>query len=84
MAIARAFANNPEIVIADEPTGNLDSTTGKKIMEILTDFHNKEKKTIIVVTHDPNIASYSRELVYIKDGQIVPNHQESAKVLWSK
>ena len=84
VAIARAFANNPEMVIADEPTGNLDSTTGKKIMEILTDFHQKEKKTIVVVTHDPNIAGYSEEIVNIKDGQIVVNHQQAAEVLWTK
>lgn len=71
VAIARAFANNPEMVIADEPTGNLDSVTGKKIMEILTDFHKKQRKTIIVVTHDPNIASYSQKVIQIRDGQIV-------------
>lgn len=81
VAIARAFANDPEVVIADEPTGNLDSSTGKKIMEILTEFHRNKKKTIIVVTHDPNIASYSQELVYIKDGQIVSNHRQAEKVL---
>jgi len=82
VAIARAFANNPELVIADEPTGNLDSVTGKKIMEILIDFHKKEGKTIIVVTHDPNIASYSEEIINIKDGQIITNHLTASKVLW--
>jgi len=84
VAIARAFANDPEMVIADEPTGNLDSTAGQKIMEILTDFHKKQGKTIVVVTHDPNIASYSEEIVNIKDGQIVLNHQQAAKVLWKQ
>lgn len=83
VAIARAFANDPEVVIADEPTGNLDSVTGKKVMEILTDFHNKEGKTVVVVTHDPNIAGYSEKIVNIKDGQITINHQQAAKVLWS-
>jgi putative ABC transport system ATP-binding protein len=73
IAIARAFANNPEIIIADEPTGNLDSNTGKVIMGILKDFHQKEKKTVVVVTHDPNIANYSEELINIKDGQIIKN-----------
>lgn len=82
VAIARAFANDPEVVIADEPTGNLDSTTGKKIMELLVNFHQKEKKTIVVVTHDPQIAGYSEQIVNIKDGQIVSNHQQIAKVLW--
>ena len=84
VAIARAFANNPEMVIADEPTGNLDSVTGKKIMEVLTDFHKKEGKTIVVVTHDPHIADYSEEIVNIKDGQIIVNHQQAKEVLWSK
>jgi len=84
VAIARAFANSPELVIADEPTGNLDSGTGKKIMEILTNFHKNEKKTIIVVTHDPNIANYSEEIVNIKDGQIISNHQATKEVLWKK
>lgn len=84
VAMARAFANNPELVIADEPTGNLDSVTGKKIMEVLRRFHNKEKKTIIVVTHDPNIANYSEKIFNIKDGEIITNHQEASKFLWKK
>lgn len=83
VAIARAFANDPEVVIADEPTGNLDSITGKKVMEILTDFHKKEGKTVVVVTHDPNIANYSEKIINIKDGQITVNHQQAAKVLWN-
>lgn len=84
VAIARAFANDPEMVIADEPTGNLDSITGKKIMEILTDFHKKEGKTIVVVTHDSHIADYSEQIVNIKDGQIIINDKQAAEVLWAK
>jgi putative ABC transport system ATP-binding protein len=84
VAMARAFSNNPEVVIADEPTGNLDSKTGKKIMELLTDFHQKEKKTVIVVTHDPHIAGYSEKIFNIKDGQIITNHKKAADVLWKK
>ena len=84
VAIARAFANNPELVIADEPTGNLDSVTGKKIMEVLKTFHKKEKKTMIVVTHDPNIADYSEKIFHIKDGEIITNHQKASKFLWKK
>jgi putative ABC transport system ATP-binding protein len=84
VAIARAFANSPELVIADEPTGNLDSNTGKKIMEVLTDFHQNQGKTIIVVSHDPTIASYSEEIVNIKDGEIITNHKQASEVLWSK
>ncbi len=84
VAIARAQANDPEIIVADEPTGNLDSTTGEMIMEILIDLHKKEKKTIVVVTHDPNIAGYSEEIINIKDGQIITNHKTAEKVLWEK
>ncbi len=82
IAIARALANDPEIIVADEPTGNLDSTTGRKIMDILIDLHKNQGKTIIVVTHDPNIADYTEETINIMDGQIVKNHHQSYKVLW--
>jgi putative ABC transport system ATP-binding protein len=82
MAIARAFANKPELVIADEPTGNLDSNSGKKIMDLLVKFHIEEKGTIVVVTHDPMIAEYSEQIFNIKDGQIIHNHIQSEKILW--
>ena len=84
IAIARSLANNPEFIVADEPTGNLDSTTGQKIMEILMDLHEKENKTMIVVTHDPTIAEYSGQIVNIKDGQIASNHLAGGHVLWKK
>jgi len=83
IAIARSLINNPEIIVADEPTGNLDSTTGRKIMEILIDLHKNKGKTIIVVTHDPTIANYSNQIIRIKDGQLVSNHLAKEKVLWS-
>lgn len=84
IAIARALSNDPEIIVADEPTGNLDSTTGTKIMEILINLHKNEKKTIVVVTHDPTIADYSSQIVHIKDGELVANHFNKEKVLWEK
>jgi putative ABC transport system ATP-binding protein len=84
IAIARSLANNPEIIVADEPTGNLDSSNGKKIMETLIDLHKNYQKTIIVVTHDPNIANYGTQVVHIKDGQIDLNHFAEEKVLWEK
>lgn len=70
IAIARSLANDPEIIVTDEPTGNLDSVTGKKIMDILVDLHKKEKKTIIVVTHDSTIAGYAEKMIKVKDGKI--------------
>ena len=82
VAIARAFANGPEVIIADEPTGNLDSITGKKIMEVLTDFHKKEGKTVIVVTHDAKIADYAEKIINIQDGKIIKNHSTAKEYLW--
>lgn len=84
IAIARALSNNPEIIVADEPTGNLDSGTGKMIMDILIELHKKENKTVVVVTHDPNIAGYSEQIINIRDGQIVSNHLATEKVLWER
>ncbi|MDP2741377.1 MAG: ABC transporter ATP-binding protein [bacterium] len=82
IAIARSLVNDPEIIIADEPTGNLDSSTGKTVMEILTRLHKEQNKTIIVVTHDSNIASYSQNVIHIQDGQIIKNHFQEKQVLW--
>lgn len=82
VAIARAFSNQPEFVIADEPTGNLDSQSGKIVMDVLVRFHQDKKGTIIVVTHDPVIAKYSEQVFHIQDGQIVKNHFQEEKVLW--
>jgi len=84
IAIARSLANDPEILIADEPTGNLDSSTGKTVMEILTKLHKEQRKTIIVVTHDPNIARYSQNIVHIQDGQIAANHFKESEILWAQ
>jgi putative ABC transport system ATP-binding protein len=84
IAIARSLSNSPEVIVADEPTGNLDSTTGQKIMETLINLHEKERKTIIVVTHDPAIADYSEQIINIKDGQLVSNNLTTEKVLWER
>ena len=69
VAIARALANDPLIILADEPTGNLDSESGSDILKILTDLH-KQGKTLIVVTHDDNIAASAERVVEIFDGRI--------------
>ncbi|MCD6410615.1 ABC transporter ATP-binding protein [bacterium] len=75
IAIARALVNNPSIILADEPTGNLDSKTGKMVMEIFKHLHQDKQRTIIVVTHDSYIASYGDQKILIQDGQIISNHQ---------
>lgn len=67
VAIARALINDPSIILADEPTGNLDSKTGLEIMEMFKDLNTKGR-TIIMITHDDNIASYADRVVYLKDG----------------
>lgn len=69
VAIARALANDPDVIIADEPTGNLDSKTGAIIIEFLQKLH-KKGKTIIVVTHDPKIAEEGERVIELKDGKI--------------
>lgn len=71
VALARALANDPDIIVADEPTGNIDSKTGEKIMEILKELNEKKGKTLIIVTHDLRIAQYSKKIINIFDGEIV-------------
>jgi len=70
VAIARSLINNPDVILADEPTGNLDSKTGKLVMELLLKLHKDEKKTIIMVTHDKKLAMYSEKIVKILDGKV--------------
>ena len=69
VAIARALANKPSLVLADEPTGNLDSTTAQEIMEILTKV-NAQGNTIVVVTHEREVAEYAQRIIHLKDGCI--------------
>ena len=71
VAIARALANDPEVIIADEPTGNLDSKTGAIVLDFLQRFHKKENKTIVMVTHDANLSKVAERIEFLKDGKIV-------------
>ncbi|MFH0711262.1 MAG: ABC transporter ATP-binding protein [Candidatus Aenigmatarchaeota archaeon] len=70
VAIARAMANDPSFILADEPTGNLDSKSGSEIMEIFTKL-NEKGRTVLIVTHDTNIASHSKHIIKVKDGRIL-------------
>ncbi|MBA2379886.1 MAG: ABC transporter ATP-binding protein [Blastocatellia bacterium] len=71
VAIARAFANKPKILLADEPTGNLDSKNGALIFNLMTNLHKQNKVTLVLVTHDQQLAAQSQRQVVLKDGRII-------------
>jgi len=71
VAIARALVNNPSIIMADEPTGNLDSKSGKEIMDLILNLNKTQKTTIIIVTHDPSIAEQTQRIIRLRDGKVL-------------
>ncbi|MEO0084731.1 MAG: ABC transporter ATP-binding protein [candidate division WOR-3 bacterium] len=71
VAIARALVNNPSLILADEPTGNLDTKTGEIVIETFKKLHQEQKRTIVIITHEPYIAQHAQRIIQIKDGQIV-------------
>ncbi|HEV8579774.1 MAG TPA: ABC transporter ATP-binding protein [Thermoanaerobaculia bacterium] len=70
VALARAFAARPPILLADEPTGNLDGATGRRILELLTGLWRREKTTLVLVTHDPAVAALADRLIHLRDGRV--------------
>ena len=71
VAIARALVKNPPLILADEPTGNLDSRSGEEIISILTTLHSEQGITLVMITHDSNIAHRCQRIIHIKDGQVM-------------
>jgi predicted ABC-type transport system involved in lysophospholipase L1 biosynthesis ATPase subunit len=71
VAIARALANEPRVVLADEPTGNLDTTIGEEIIELLTSLSRERRQTVVLVTHNPEIARRARRVVELRDGHLL-------------
>jgi putative ABC transport system ATP-binding protein len=70
VAIARALVNRPSIILADEPTGSLDSKTGDVILKLLSDLHEKENVTLVMVTHEPYVGNMAERIVNVLDGKI--------------
>ena len=75
VAIARALVNNPQVIIADEPTGALDSHTGQEIMKLFQQL-NANGKTIVMVTHEKEIAAYAQRILFVRDGQVIETPRE--------
>ncbi len=75
VAVARALSHNPAFILADEPTGNLDSKSAEEITTLLREVSQKWKKTIVMVTHDPRMSSYANRIVHLKDGMIVNDNK---------
>jgi putative ABC transport system ATP-binding protein len=84
VAIARAFINDPDLILADEPTGSLDSETSAKIIDLLSDLWRASSKTVVIITHDPQIAAHTRRILSMKDGRLVANGGTASKAIWPK
>ena len=79
VAIARAMANNPSIILADEPTGALDSVTGRMVMDLFHKLHDEEGKTIVLITHSPELAEETERIVTIKDGHMIGEREGAGR-----
>jgi len=78
VAIARAFVNKPAILLADEPTGNLDSASSVEIMKLLSELNREQARTIVLITHERDIAAFAKRIVELRDGLIVTDERRAA------
>jgi putative ABC transport system ATP-binding protein len=81
VAIARALVGSPSIVLADEPTGALDTKTGAEIMDILTSLNRRQGLTVIIVTHEPDVAAYASRVLTLRDGQLISDGRTPKRVV---
>lgn len=79
VAIARALVNNPSLILADEPTGNLDTKTGELVLETFQKLHSEKKRTIIFITHERYVAEHANRIIYIRDGVIAEDEKNHKK-----
>ncbi|MDP2974241.1 MAG: ATP-binding cassette domain-containing protein, partial [Candidatus Diapherotrites archaeon] len=79
VAIARALAVNPDVIVADEPTGNLDSASGEQILNIIKELHEKKGKTVLMVTHERYVAEKAEKILHLRDGMIVEREEITKK-----
>ena len=77
-AIARALIASPDLLLADEPTGNLDSNTATTVMRLIADLNRSRGQTVLLITHDPQVASYARRVVRMRDGRVIDGESEEA------
>ncbi len=84
VAIARALVTNPKIILADEPTGNLDTKTGEIVLETFQNLHDKQKRTIVLITHEPFVAEHAERIIHIKDGEIIDDSKNHKRRILNK
>lgn len=75
VAIARALVNNPSIILADEPTGNLDTKTGEVVLDAFQQLNSQQSRTIVLITHERYVAEHASRILHIRDGQIIEDEQ---------